>query len=526
MRTWTFAAVVTLAATASALGAPEGGVDRERLRKVAALPSVGLRGWYYVVDDDGRAFEGGQEPWLADIATLRTRLKAGPADVERWTDLADGYRRADDAAQEKTCRANVVEVRRSEAKAHADDGRALASLGLALAAAGDDADADEQIAAATRAPRNAWAGASASADLLVTRAASKLAGRRFATCWEATRWLGTNGQPQLSLDAAVVDDAARRYDDAVAGVEKSSAAGRDAASVYLRRSNIRALLVARAEAAGGDSSAYAARARADREKAMRLLASDPFVRTINALSDAMTASPDAEGNLHVQPFERLPAAARARLAEDMAELEKLAASDDAETSARALQGIACVQWFVHRDSNASFESLRKSSDKCADVEGTWTAAVWVLAETKCWDHIVKLCDEWLKHGATTMKRMIRAKALSTGDHAADAETEWRAALALDPRGFKTNLGLAVFVLWRAADDAALKEAGELLRAASAALTDAVKGDAENVLCLDLANAVHLGLSGDVDGADKAARRMLAQYGDFKPTREVLAAIGR
>src|SRR5262245_58058680 len=211
------AAVAVLSVVAHAT--PQDRVDRERLRKVLHWPAtdwVGSFGWYSSIGPDGRVFEGGQEPARAGVDALRARIVGDDTDAERWMDLAAAYRSCGDAAQEKESVGRAVEAFRRRAAERPDDGQALASLGRALAAAGDAVGADHAIGRAQKAPRDAWAGTAASAELLVVKALAKAAGRRFGSLAEACEWMKTDEAQAALLDPVSLDAAAKRLDEAVA----------------------------------------------------------------------------------------------------------------------------------------------------------------------------------------------------------------------------------------------------------------------------------------------------------------------
>ena len=522
------AALVMLALAAIASESPDGTVNRDRLRRAAQLPAVGPNDWYYSITTDGRVFAGGEEPERCDVATLRARIRGDDTDATRWLDVASACRRVHDAAQEKESVASAVAILRRLAAAQPDDGGAAASLGLALAAGGDPAGAGAAIDKASHAARDAWSGIAASADLLATAAVGGAAGRPFATLDDARDWLVANPGKASGVDAAALAEAAKRYDDAAAGVEQAGATGPVAASVYVRRMTLRSVAHAALRKPGAQASAdVAARNSADQRKTMDALAPDPYALTLATLEDAMSEPTGTDGATHVQPFGDLAADARTKVAADLGRLNKVAASADAATAARALQGIACVQWFVMRSGPVAEALLRKSVAKDPALRASWYALVFTMGQDRLWDDLVKVCGEWIKAGETARNRMILAKALALAGHSDDAEKEWRAAQALDPAGVETNLGVAVFVLYRAKDDADLKEARGFLDRATAALPKAT-GDEYSPLAYacDLADAVALGLAGDAAGAEKAARRILEHLPVAQPPHQILEALGR
>jgi tetratricopeptide (TPR) repeat protein len=505
-------------------------VDRERLRKAVTLPaSAGPRGWYYTLEPDGRVLASGDTDARRDLTALRTAAARDDADAQLWTDLASAYRRAGDANRATECVARAVAVLRKQSVEHPDDGATLAALGLALHAAGDEAGAERSIATAAAAPRNAWAGLAASGDLAVIRGAAKAAGRAFATCDDAQRWLGRDEQRAMRLDGACVDEAERRYSAALESLAGPGVAGTDVASVCARRHTVHAIRFARATASDDPKGAATARARADADerRALEALPDDPFAVLLLVLADAM-GEPDAEGNRRVRRSADLPPEARAKVEGGEAQLRKLAASADAGTSARALQAVACAQWFVHQDGAAAESALRKSVAKDPRRDSSWNALIHVLGGSGRGEDLTKLCREWNATGdASARKRMLLAVLLATAGDTDGAEKEWRAALALDPGGVETNLGLAALVLRRAEDDADLAEAARRIEVAKAAVA-AAGDEADPGLSAhcDLLEAVALGLSGDVAGAERAARRLIRAAGEIPVAREILGAIGK
>ncbi len=521
------AAVAALCAAASA--APDDKVDRARLRNAAQLPSVGPRGWYYSTSIDGRTWATGEEPNRCDVATLRARTGDDESDPRRWLDLAAALRREKDAdgAKDALERARTLVAR--AASDRPDDGQPLGELALILAATGDDAGADKCVTDAARKTHGAWAGAAARADLVVIRALAKAAGCRFGTLDDACRWLNEDDERAAGVDRKSLDAAGAAYDEAVSLAEREGVKGQAGSSVYIRRGSFVGLLDACApeDAPREEHALREVRAAADQRRALELLAPDPFALTLMALDDAMTEPADEQGNRHVQTFSKLPQAARDKFGADVARLQSIADSGDAATSARALQGIACLQWFVLDDNATTETTLRQSIAKDKSLNGSWNALVFVLACTRRWDEIAKVCAAWIEAEDGAGQRMMLGKALwATGD-AEGAEKHWRAALALEPSSSAANVGVAVLVLRRAKTDADVAEARRLLRVASAALPPPENGEYLFIApAFGLADAVALGLSGDLDACEKAARRLLEDYGEFPQARDVLAAIGR
>jgi tetratricopeptide (TPR) repeat protein len=495
------------------------GVDREKLQHVVELPVVGENDWLYKMSLEGRVDAVDQRTSDVYVAEVSTELAGNETDAERWMALARVCRLGDDVAQAEYAAANAIAIFRRRCAERPDDGRPLASLGLALVASGDDKGGEAAIGAAGRAKDAAWAGTAAAADLLVLRAAGRVAGRRLATLYDVfDAWLLADATVAKRFDAVLLDDAASKYDAAVAALESSGGIGQEASSVYARRKMFCLLRAMTRGIRRDDSLAY------EERKAAAMQPSDPYAIVLIALDEAMSG-PDAEGYRRPERFEELSDAARANVTVHLARLREMAASPDAATSARALQAIAYFQWTCVGDAAATEASLRRSIEKDPRLPQSWVALTMVLGQAQRWDDIVQVCrDRIAKTGDSARKRLMLGKALALTGHDDDAEKEWRAGLALDPKNVVANLGVAALVIRRAKDDADLREAADLVRAAKQA-SKGTKDPSMDAACR-LWDAVLMGLNGDVDGAEKIARRLVAEYRDWQPGKDLLAALGR
>jgi tetratricopeptide (TPR) repeat protein len=222
----------------------------------------------------------------------------------------------------------------------------------------------------------------------------------------------------------------------------------------------------------------------------------------------------------------LPAPARAVVENGLARLAKLAESEDDAVAARALEGIGAIG-FLRADDPAKVEStLRRAIAKDPSLRQAWTILVGIRLRAQRWDDLVGLLGEWLKTGETAEKRMFLAKAEERRGDGAAAEKQWRLALALDPKGYEPNLGLAAAILRnsKAGDD--LEPVDDLFGAAGDTYRPESPEAARRWVELGLTKSVALGLAGDLDGAADAARRVLEFDPPNTAAKEVLAAIGR
>lgn len=523
-------AALLLIATSGAPALAEEEVDRGALQRAALLPSVGPDGWYYVTEIDGRIHPGGSQLSQVSVSDLRERAAAHPDDATVWLDLSDAYRRDRNPGPARATLARAIALLRNDVEGEQDtqDGLPLARLGLALFAAGAD-DAGATIQSAKKAARNGWAGHAAEAEVIVLRAASKRAGTRFRTVNEMSRWLEAHPSDASALDRATLQMAADLYDVAVEELETAGALGPAAASVYSGRGRLFALMHHVLNAAGHPDVAagFARRSATDGRNALTMRESDPYVRTLITLDDAMSAPRGADGVRQVLHVDALSKEAQTLVASDIAELERLTAATDTQRSSRAFEGLACVRWFIYRDRAATVKALRASVQADPHNTSAWNAFVMVVAGTLDHEQLVEIGRDWVAAHDCVRSRIVLAKALTRMDDYEEAEEHWRVAHALRPRDFDTNAGLAVLVLKRAQTDEDLAEArARLDAAASALLTEQGETNQSRFLVWSIADAVARGLSGDVDGAERVTRRLHESYGQLSEAGQILSALGR
>jgi len=520
--------IVTLLFATSVAGAEDATIDRDRLRRAVVFPRVAPIGWHYSLDLDGRARDGGDRSARYDVPALVASTEAEPNRPESWLDLATAYRRVNDSEREQECIESAISLLRENVTLYPGNGEPLASLGLALLARGDETGAADMITKAELAPRLAWAARSARGDLLMVTAIAEVAQRRFATVSDALEWLGDHQEIAPRLDPKLVSAAEAKYAGAIRDVEQSRMTGCVAAAIYVRHFNA---IGVRAAMSQPDSTAQSREllvqyADVSLRKALSMLPRDPYAIAMLALADATDSKATDTGDHPVQDITRLPETVRAQIGGRCDELRTI--GDSAGTvGARALQALACIHWYVYKDSLLAETALRRSIAKDPSLRQSWDSLTLVLAGTRQWNEFALLYRDWIKHGDSAIKRMRLAGALMLLGKWDDAEKECRTGLSLDAKGVEANLGVAAFVLRRTADDAELSEAMTCIRTAKSALASLPDGRAVGlaVQC-DLLEAIALDVSGNVEEAAKKARFTIDVYGDTKTAREILAAIVR
>lgn len=516
---------------AAAATAGEGEIDRERLKKtVANLPSMYVM-WGIGIGPTGPTEWSEQSETPPDPETLRAKLKGDDSDAGLHLDLAAAHRRLGDAAHEKESLATAIAMLRREAAAHEGDGRVLASLAQALASSGDDTGADETLrrAAAVAKPcPDVW---TATGNVLAARAIGLAAARRFAEIGDAYEWVRTGsatakGAPALpAKSVSLLADAAAAYDKAIAAAVKDGVAT-EISSAYLDRWAFRThrLLLPREDAGSAQAAAEWTAAVDDMAKSAEATPDDPRAITlVVALGFIPTFDEPRPGP---RKIDDLPEPARTRAKDGMARLAKLAESKDPTVAARALQGLGAIRWTLGEPSAGVEASLRSAVAKDPSLRQSWTLLMGMLVKDERWDDLAKLLGEWLRTGDSAEKRMFLAKAEERRGDGAAAEKQWRQALALDPKGYTPNLGLANAILRNAKPGDDLKDVEDLLTTAGEMYREGSPPSPERWCELTLSKAVLLGLTGDRDGAATTARRLLEYDAEDVLAREVLAAIGK
>jgi len=534
---------VVLAVTLTVHAAVAGDVDRGRLKKAAPLPSVEVRFGWRVSPAGWEAWrDPAAEPGADAVAVARAKIDRYPGNADLWLQLASaqGGRGDADGAEASVARAVALAVAR--AKEHADDGAALARLSRALAADADDvgaADAARRASCAATAP---WEGWSAQADLLAARGVGLIAGTRFRLVDDAYVWVQPANPPETIPEPAVklLDEAASCHDQAVAAAD--AAVGRmktaDVRSVgsgpswrshlLLRRAHLlmfRLFLGQRLPGSAAAAQATFGRALADYRRAADLDLDDPDAAAFGALVETMSGLFPSAG-AGAQTWDALPEERRTRISAMLTRLAGFATSADPAVASRALVGTAVIQLMVQRDARRAETSLRAALAKDPTSDPCFELLAGMLIGGERWEDLTKLCTEWVKQGDSARKRMILAKAEDRCGRADATEKAWRAALALDPAGFETNLGLAVLVLRRQGAGADPSEPDALVRTAGEAFVAMTRPSRDQKIYGNVAHAWIAAMTGDPDAAEKSARLVLAADSGNSCANEVLAAIGR
>jgi tetratricopeptide (TPR) repeat protein len=505
--------VVAAVACAAAVADPPDSVDRARLKKIVRPPDVVIRFRYSLSATSYEETEGGA-PAVSDVAALRAELKDDDGDAERWGAIAAAYRAAGDTQHERESRQKSIAYYRRRAAEKADDGGAYASLAVALAAAGDDAGADAAIESAVHAPRDASKGWAAGGDLCVLRAFGLLTGRQFLDVFEAMTWLAksprTVGDPAAAERLLVA--AGKRYDEAVRLAP-------DDAEVRMKRFLVRGV---RALSPGGGPDD--AGDLDDVRKIVALRPNDPRAVAVGAMFEWGLALRDDKSAAE-RTLSDCPEKARATIEGALSRLAAPAASADPSVAAPALEARAVILYMVH-DETAAESSVRKALSLDPRRRDSWALLAGMLKKAERWKDLAKVCRDSIAVRDTTLKRLVLASALDRAGDPAAAEAQWRAALALDAKSYEANVGVASAVLRRDATSAELGVVVERLTDAGAAWRADGGSDAKRGLELSVDAAVCVAFMGDVDRAERDARRILKDDPSSGDAKEILAAIGR
>jgi tetratricopeptide (TPR) repeat protein len=334
----------------------------------------------------------------------------------------------------------------------------------------------------------------------------------------------------------LLDEAGRAYDEAVAVAPRRP-------EPYLRRGTFRGLgqrLIARTIRAsrGGRASLVEAlrgqgenlvlamvspgavsdflRAARLSPASFRLVATAAFLEIFSFACHSGRA-PDFTGP---ELWDSLPEKTRRSVREAMRRLEKLARSRDVDTAAGASHALGELQFYLLNDYPRALVNLRRAVTLDPARLSAWDKLAILTLEARRYQELVALCTERLKHQDSALNHLLLAKAYEMAGQLDEAEEQVEAALKLAPDDFIANFSLAVLLLKRADDAAALREAERRIARAGTALRKQHNPD-QDVQFL-LVAAIQEALAGDVEGA----RRLLESVLAYDPSNEdAKAALG-
>ncbi len=138
------------------------------------------------------------------------------------------------------------------------------------------------------------------------------------------------------------------------------------------------------------------------------------------------------------------------------------------------------------------------------------------------------CEDRVKKKDASYRRFVLAKVYDRLPLPDQAEEQIRAVLKKEPENVWGNLALASLLLKCGSNEAALREAGELLSKSYRVLEkepDTSRNYFSKIHCF-LNTAIYYGLSGNVEPARQAVRKILDSDKDNDYAKEILSALGQ
>ncbi len=504
---------------------PTRALDRARLREAGRLPLVTARAGIGF-NSLGEFILQGERADPAQITVLEKAMKGDASDAERHYRLGQ----LTDGDKSERAFAKAVSLFREQVKANPKDAWVLAQLGQALAAAGQMKEADKVLRQAVAlAPRD-WRCRVALGRYLQGRVEDLLfqsipSGRKGgATFDQLLACLADKKVEPRALARALkgLNEAANCFDRAVAAAPAQP-------EVYRKRALLRAMEglvrsasdLPRAEGANLWVGLCNKRMIADLKQAGRLDPNDVRSIAMAAFSEVMAAVSAGALDANAQG---LPGRLERSLREAASKLETGARSKDRHVAADSSELLGFLYGFLLQDLKRAETAYRRAIVLRPDREPAWDMLEVVLVGQGRNQELVTLLTRRLEHKDTARNRFLLAKAYERLNQAARAEEHVRAALKLKPTDRNANLALAVLLVKRAEDPAALKKAKQQLDRAGTLLKS--KATSNQQSCFQLTHGIYLGLSGNARQAKECFRALLDREKNNEAAQAALDALER
>lgn len=510
-------------------------VGKEKLRKLAKLPSIALEtGWKF---DRERGFiiEPTKAQKAAAIAEARKSLQGDNSDAGRFFRLGQLCRENKEEANAGAAFSQAVELYRQRAAAQPGDGLLLAELGKALAAAGQFEESQSVLRESARlAPKEwkCWAALGQSLDEASVAALSGQAGvnNDGAELLAARIPRSNSSSDQLNKSQKLLGEAANCFDKAVAAAPEE-------AGPYFRRGLHRCLESFERCAARmirgeeNDDTAprrswYPMEALADFQEASRLKPDDFGAIAGLAIFEchADAAQKGKAGFTREFSLNLLSEKSRQSVRELMTRLENLEQSQDPQLASGALEALGMFQGPILRDFRGSAVSLRRAVSLDPSREQSWDMLTSTLAKTENYDELLSVCEERARKKDSAHARLLLAKAYEKLKQWDNAEEQVLGALNLDPNDFTANLAMGVLLIKRSQNASVLADAdGWLVRAEQfyGKLPDKSR---QQSVDLTLTRSIYLALTDNVETARTWVKHIIESDKNNEFAREVLAAM--
>jgi tetratricopeptide (TPR) repeat protein len=455
------------------------------------------------------ANESGAQAMLADQKSGR----------EEGARVVFGGGRVRDFPRSQEAFAQSVALYRFRAKSQPRNGRLLAQFGEALSAAKKEMEAERVLRQAVKVAPREWRAWVALGRFLADRSFAALQSGEFAPMetvsvgsvldqWE--RYLRKKPSPaQIDRSQRLVKEAGRCFDRAVTVAPREPQPYTERATFRISQAGLQVgLRVLHGEPADPTAATAAAvlspGALADLQAAARWSPND--IRAIGvaiffellaaAIQSGQEMAPDIE-----ELWDTLPDKTKASVREAKARLEKLGRNGERRTAVGAATLLGMLQ-LIMQDSAGAEASLRRAITLDPSRAPAWDLlAVLMTRAERREEDLFAFCTEVLRRRDGVPGRLTLARAYEESDQLREAAEQVQAALRLKPDDFTANVALALLLMKRNEDPAAVAQAGKLLDEAGRALGSASPPDERARYAL--AWGIYYGRIGDLPKARQA-----------------------
>ncbi len=468
------ALVTTLTATRFAPAA-----DKDKLRKELRYPTVkcmigfAVNADGVVIGSDSGIDTDEETPDVrAEVDALQNEMTGDDEDAGRYAELSKLYARAKEVGRSKEACTQAIALYRRQAESDPSNGRALTPLGELLVVSDQEDEGEKVLRRALQVAPGEWQGWVTLGQVLGLRAVRVLIGKEAAADSKdlVSSLLRTPSAKLASLRGRelalqLVDEASSCYDRAVALAPREPRPYLARAAGRLLRFLVRRRALHQSDPAVSQFEDWVAsmmEALPDLKEVVQLDPTDYRALGMVAFIELTSASAAQKDKLAGPDLPPLPESTRQSLRHMLKKLEKMAQSSDRRVAAGAEEVSGFLLLMGLKKHCAAEAHLRRSLRLNPSPEHAWDllcAAANGPHATP--DGFLAICQDRLKHKNTAKGHLLLAQAYQHSQPK-KFEPEVRAALKLEPDYYLANLTLAVLLLERADDAAALAEASQVL----------------------------------------------------------------
>jgi tetratricopeptide (TPR) repeat protein len=386
------------------------GIDKAKLREAVRLPKMQYRVGFYIYTRIGITFTNDTQTIRDEIAALERELKGDVSDGERYTRLADLYNHFNEREKTRQARDRAIELLRSQIKKEPGNGRARATLALALFTEDFTEEVDSLLnRGIDLAPRD-WYPLVVRGRILTERMMIRAYGTLFVA-------IPFTPQMPVMVNEIVADHCREDYHEALKCFDRAAELAPREADVILYRALLRyfdgAIQASTSRAAEQGKNSFAKVCEAcisDFRKLAQLRADD--YRSIAGVV-IVEALGFAAGNEKAVAQAKsivaaMPKGKSGPFLQNLYQLKELSKGSNRDKAARAaeMHGFLCAKFTG--DFQQAIGSLRESVELVPKRVNAWEGLVAVYVRLEDSENALKESLECLKHNENPRPRLLAA----------------------------------------------------------------------------------------------------------------------